>query len=504
MKTPLAPAESGDRSSQQARGGMQRGRHSGPLMNHRTLLSLASAAALATAQPASARDAGQLQLQGQGPYFTVALPMALRSQSASPGMEDLRVLNAQGEPLPFAWAEPPTTAADEQLQRVPFFKLPEPPAPRRAASAGAPPDAGWMIDARRVKGTLTGLELELPDSARGVYTLALDASSDLQQWRPVLATLQIVSLQQQGLRLRSTRIELDGQPPGYLRLRVLTGSTMPPLKAVQARSVSQAWQAPPLQWSEAIAPLQCDAQHCDYALPRRIPLEQAQWQLADVNSLARVLLLGAPEASGSATTTHHHRLRDKMKALRHKTRPEEAASAPAQRAISWRSVAPATLYWLRVGGADLHSGPIALDGGQYEQLRLQPEGAMSLLGSKPPVLRIAARTRTLVFLARGTAPYRLSWAEPGNGSRLPGSVALPLDQLMPARHAGDALPTDTASVQLPAPPPPAETAAVTASSAIGSALSPMKGRMWLWGVLVAGVALMGVMAYSLLRGRRMR
>jgi hypothetical protein len=143
---------------------------------------------------------------------------------------------------------------------------------------------------------------------------------------------------------------------------------------------------------------------------------------------------------------------------------------------------------------DVRSPPLRLYAGTATQLRVQPIGGMAQLGSKPPALRIGAPAVQLVFLAREPAPYRLVWG----GEAAP---ALTLAQLMPTRKPGELLPVDTASVALPAAVVPEVRAAASAPSAASaaSAVPPASRKLWLWGALLAALAVMGVMAWSLLR-----
>jgi hypothetical protein len=72
-----------------------------------------------------------------------------------------------------------------------------------------------------------------------------------------------------------------------------------------------------------------------------------------------------------------------------------------------------------------------------------------------------------------------------------------LGELMPARRSGEALPADRAVLQADAAPvvsPVLQAASVPVPA-------PSTSRAWLWGALVAGVALMAAMAWSLLKGK---
>jgi hypothetical protein len=460
--------------------------------------SLRSALPWLLASLAASAVAGEapLVLQGTAAYHGLRVPLAVLAQTRSASLGDIQVLNARGEPVPHAWAdEPDGPTVQTQQHKLPFFK-----APVAASAADASQQGGWIIDTRGVKGALTALQLSLLPSTHGIYGFTLEYSNDLQQWRTHLGAAQLLSLQHQGLRLEHTRFELNGLRTRYLRLRPLPGSAVPPLTGAQVTSVSRYTAAAPMQWSDAISPSQCTAQYCDYTLPRHLPLERLQWQLADANTLAPVeLLVQYDTATGemaAPSPRHHHRhplrdtLRDPLRSLRHKTAP---TATPTEAAAAWHPLLRTTAYWLRLPEGDVRSPELSLGGSLVTRLRVQPVGGMVQLGHKPPSLRVGARAASLVFLAREPAPYRLAWGGADATS------ALTLAQLMPTRQAGDPLPSDTATVQLaPAAPLAAASAPAAAASTADAAPVPSR-KFWLWAVLLAALGLMGFMAWTLLR-----
>ena len=66
-------------------------------------LALALAAAGAGADAPSSPWPAPLTLAGDGPYYTLRVPMALQSAAAREDLGDLRVRNASGETMPQAW-----------------------------------------------------------------------------------------------------------------------------------------------------------------------------------------------------------------------------------------------------------------------------------------------------------------------------------------------------------------------------------------------------------------
>ncbi|MET0333705.1 MAG: DUF3999 family protein [Rhizobacter sp.] len=443
-------------------------------------------ALLACALPAWAGEA-PLTLEGQAPYHGLTIPLPVLAQTRHADLSDIRVLNARGEPVPHAWVDEPVPASAEQRQhKVPFYQ-----APAAASAVTASQQGGWIVDLRKVPGALLELRLEVPADAHGVYDFAIEASDDLQQWRTYTSSSQLLSLQHQGLRLEHTAFDLAGLSTRYLRLRTRTGSQPPPLSGVQVTSITRHAAVSPLQWSEPLAPTQCTAEHCDYTVPRHLPLDRLEWQLADANTLVPVDLYVRYEPGITAPTARHEhrqRLRDRLRGIRQKDAPPAAADA----ANAWVLLTRTTAYWLRLPDGEVRSQPLRLDAGVVTQLRVQPRGGVSQLGSRPPTVRIGAPAARLVFLAREPAPYRLAWG--GDAA-----AAMSLAQLMPTRKPDDALPADTASVVLAAVAPPFAAVASAAPASAATAPPTPSRKLWLWGVLLAALSIMGVMAWLLLR-----
>jgi hypothetical protein len=406
------------------------------------------------------------------------------AQARHADLSDIRVLNARSEPVPHAWVDEPPPSTEEQVNEVPFFQ-----APAAASAVTASQQGGWIIDLRKVQGTLLELRLSVPAATHGIYGFAIESSDDLQQWRTHTSGAQLLSLQHQGLRLEHTSFDLAGLRTRYLRLRPQAGVPVPPLSGVKVTSVAHYRAAPPMQWSEPLAPTQCTAQHCDYTLPRHLPLDRLEWVLADANTLASVDLLVQRERGAARGHSHRHRLRDHLRGIRHKDAP---ASSPS--AQDWRLLQRTTAYWLRLPEGEVRSQPLRLDAGAVTQLRVQPQGGMVQLGAKPPLLRIGAPAATLVFLAREPAPYRLAWG--GDAA----ATAMSLTQLMPTRKPNDPLPAETATVVPPVATPTATQTPRMPAAASATTSAPVPSRkLWLWAVLLGALAVMGTMAWVLLR-----
>ncbi|MEG0278371.1 MAG: DUF3999 domain-containing protein [Morganella sp. (in: enterobacteria)] len=155
----------------------------------------------------------------------------------------------------------------------------------------------------------------------------------------------------------------------------------------------------------------------------------------------------------------------------------------------WLPLANQVLFSLEDNGAESHNANIVLNDQPVRQLRLT--AINSSWRDQPPKVTGIKYAQYLTFNAQGTAPYLLAWgaynAEP---------VFMPLSQMLPENTLKNQaeLPSATLSDQLRTlggedklrPAPPAE--------------PPFAWKTWLlWGVLVAGVTVLGLFAVRLLK-----
>ena len=444
-----------------------------------------------------------LTLAGAGPYYTLDVDLQARRVSASAGLDDLRVRNAKGEAMAFAWVDAAPPPVAPVLVPARLYKVPLAPADAASATTADPlPRQAWIVDTQTAGNDLQRLDLALESGTQGVYTLRIEAGDDLQHWRLLKEDAQLVQLQalpQVGAagtlatlaereRLNSNGIDLDDVPARYLRLTTAPRSAIPPLASAVVARTPHRPAPPPLEWSAPIAASGCEAMSCDYPLPRNTLVAAVQVAPTDVDTIAQVMVLGRMDA-GQAPPPRHSLLRGPLHALRLKAGHANAAAAAA-----WDSAALTSVYWLTQssGGPDLHSPPVRLDGAAWQALRLETFGPISQLGHGAPTIRIAVRARQLVFVARGAGPFVLARAMPAEAT-----AAMSLAQLMPGRAPDAALPEATATIAPPATPAASASAASTPDAP--AAATPASRTPWLWIALVAGLALMASMARSLLR-----
>lgn len=484
-------------------------KHLHTLLRSTSLAASVLAVALAQAAPGSA----PLQLEGSGPYFHLTLPTSLHTLAKDPELSDLRVRNADGLPLPWAWqGEDIATPATRKLS-VPLFPVAaqtDASAPaaiglrirsdgslewkRQAASAQPSPTApaDWIVDTHAATGNLLQLRLKLAPQAQGLFPLRVEGSDDLSHWHTLASDVAVLQINNAGQTLRQDQIDLGGARARYLRLRWQQPSQAPELQGAELDCFEQPVPpAPALQWTEAWAPQQCDASACTWRLPTGLPVDALRVQLAETNTVATLRVLGESPAAAPGSAPIYHRHHHPLHGLRHRER--EAPTASGNGGLQRSLLAEAVVWRLTPAGqAENETPPLMLDGSHHTQLRIEARHAISEWGAQPPRIRIGTRSRSIAFLARGAAPLSLAW-DLGK----PEGAAVSLATLMPAGKLGE---LGTARVELPGVVQPAATAApVAASNSPAVAIETANHKPWLWAALGLGLLVLAAMAASLLK-----
>lgn len=436
-------------------------------------LSIALAALLATPL-AQADYATQvpLTLEGEGPWYRLELPLGLQMAAKHADLRDLRVLNAEGEELAYALtlgsAQPEEKrqeaavkwfplrgAADTQaapairVQRGTSGTLvevaPEP------AGQGEQILRGWLLDASAFDQPLHRLLLDWSSDQEGFQRFTIEASDDLQHWRR-WEDGQIARLSFAEERVEQREVALPGSKARYLRLLWQAPQQAPALLAARLISIEHEALAPPLAWSAPLPASSGKANEYSWELPLSLPLQRVRVELPAGHVLAPVSL-----------------------------------SSRGAGKLEWQPLAGGLLYRLPQDGKEALQDEIELWGAPVQQLRLRVDARGGGLGSQPPAIRVAVRGTQVVFLARGSAPYRLAL-----GDAAARSAALPLGTLIPGYEPGRLAELGRASA------PEAVPAAVRQAADTAQSAADWK-RIGLWAVLLVGVALLGGMAFSLLR-----
>lgn len=410
-----------------------------------------------------------LEVSGSGPWYRLELPMTLQLAARHADLRDLRVFNGEGEALAYALT-PASALPSEQreaaaLKWFPLLGTRDQAAPairvQRSSSgtlvevapevqgAGEQVRRGWLLDASSFDKPLHRLRLDWSSAEDGFQRFSIEASDDLQHWSS-WGEGQVARLSFVGERIDQREVELPGGKAHYLRLLWLAPQQAPELLEARVESIHQDLAGPPLVWSPAMPGKAGKPGEYSWELPLSLPLERLKIALPQANTLAPVSLASRQDGD-----------------------PQ------------WRALTRGLLYRLPQDGREVLHNEIELYGQPVRQLRLQVDPRGGGLGTTQPQLQVAMRASQVVFLARGSAPYRLAIGK-ADGQ----SAALPLGTLVPGYQ-----PERLASLGIaraPAELPEQAQQAVTAPATDWQ-------RIGLWAVLLAGVALLGGMAFSLLR-----
>lgn len=445
-------------------------------------LTLLLGACLAVASPAFAAEKladytaqVPLKVEGQGPWYRLELPMALQLAAAHGDLRDLRVFNAEGEPLAYSLTRSEgSTARTEQALDLKWFPLRGPAnvdsAPRvrvERSTTGtlvevvpeepaAPGERlrGWLLDASAAQGPLERLVLDWTTGEEGFQRFSIEASDDLQDWRP-WGTGQLARLSFGGDRIDQREVALPGQPARYLRLLWLDAEA-PVLSAARVTTASRESRPAPMVWSDPLPARSEGEGEYRWDLPLPIAVERLRFALEQPNTLAPVQLQSRNDPAGQ-----------------------------------WRPLTSGLLYRLPGEGKENVHDELILSGwDRIQQVRLKVDLRAGGFGTQGPALRVGMRATEVVFLARGTGPFVLAVGRPAATSS-----ALPLGTLVPGLREDSLAKMGQARIEGDL----RVTQAVAEEKTAVQAEQTDWKRFGLWAVLLLGVGLLVMMAVSLLR-----
>jgi hypothetical protein len=438
------------------------------------VFALASLAAAAES-PKDFRHVMPLLPAGGEGLQRVELPVEVYRGSARADLADVRLFDARGERLPLAFAGDPAPVLPAVTTIVlPLFPIRgEAGAPvgdidlkvvRNAAGTivelraggtarqGGAPIVAWIADASELRDPARGLKISWPPSADGfVARMRVESSDDLGSWRIVVADAPLADLAHEGSRVRRDSVEVPAVRAKFLRF-TWTGKA-PPLTAVSAQTVAATAERR-LQALTVDGVPSGEPGGLVFALGARVPVERLQVMLPQANSVVPLLI--------------------------------ESRDDPKS---EWRPVASATVYRLRRDGTEISSPPIAFAPRRDRHWRITADARGGGFGAGTVRMEAAWLPHQLVFAARGEGPFVLAF---GNAHAQP--VAFPVTTLVPGYRAQD-------EYALPA----AKLGALAENPRAGSSRWPdwlreADGkRVTLWALLLAGVAVLAVMAWRLSR-----
>lgn len=474
------------------------------------------------------------QEKQSGPYYKAVLPTSIYLNSIKPDLSDIRVKNAEDDYLAYAFIDEEATTFQMSSAKAPIFPLYAdvqhasqeqsnasvtiiiqqdgslaltkssqlPSSTSLPSAAGSAkklirPIKGWIFDASQLISDtkfhqyLLQAQVEIAQENKGIVDFSLESSDDLQNWTSAYASQQtnarqqLVQLQHQGELIQKLTIDLHSSRAKYWRLMWINPSNAFDIRSVSLISQEKIFPSPVLTWGTTIQASQCDQHACEYNLPKNTPIDSLRIQLGEVNTLAKITIVGKRPQQ---VITHHRRHLNPFYVLHRRNQTSHYKTQVQEEYLN-----EATVYRLQLRNdatADTQSEDIALNGQTYTHLRLITQSDMRSLGKQLPRIQIGTFSRNIVFLARGKEPYSLHWGEENAVG-----VALPLTTLIP--NAIHLLNNKMGEAQLA----PISYAGQNTAPKL-EIIKPEKNqhKYWFWAVLGLGLLLLGAMVWSFLNG----
>jgi hypothetical protein len=450
---------------------------------------LGAAACAQSIRPETFAYQAKIDVGGAGPFHQFALPMSLYQSVRRSDLGDLRVFNGKGEVVPHALLRAESTT-ESQRREIALSVFPikaakanrdeavemsvevrkntdgtlvsirQSATPGSASGKNTDTIRGVLLDASQIRSGLRSLHLSVGPTTTPFHFFSVETSDDLLRWRMLKSDAQFVRFEHDERRIEKDTVEWDGDAGRYLRILWSEPQQAPVISAVAAGIVQTAFNRAPMIWSDSIAASQTQNGAYDYALPGRMPLEQLRIGLPQANTLAPLLIQRYAEGG-------------------------QRRNDPGR----WDNLAQAVAYRLTSPQGEVRSPDIVLNSHPENRLRLVSDLKSGGVGATPPSLQVGFVPHILVFLARGEAPFTLAWSTAGVDN-----AALTPAMLVPGYLDGQKLDASPATLQAQ---PGNQTAAVISNAPKESSGTASKGL--LWAVLIAGVLVLGGMAWMLVR-----
>lgn len=448
-------------------------------------LSLLLCAGIAGAQERASQFAhgAGITVEGSESHYRFALPAAAYMGIARRDLGDVRVFNGVGEAVPYAFVplKPKTIAPDVRPARLyPLYgeenkgldgvgmrleQTARGTVVHVDSRSGLRPAArkllGYLVDAGEDPPPLAALVLDWQVREGFTGFARVEASEDLKHWRPLVEAAPVVFLEHEGTRLEQKRIEVSSAKRRYLRLSFTSVPSDFALKQVGLELRSDLRQ-PDRDWLGTPGTL--DARRPgEYVFDTggHFPVDRLRFSLPQPNTVAQAQML----------------VRD---------RPEDA----------WQPVITAMLYRLRRDSRDIVNPEVVVpaDTRRYWLLKVDQRGGG--LGAGEVRLEFGWIPHELVFAARGTSPFSLAY-----GMKTAKPSAMPIAAVVPGYKSDEPLAARVVTVSVEAlrgreQPSFLKDPVSFARAAVESG----EAKKWaLWAALVAGVLILGWMAFALLR-----
>ena len=439
----------------------------------------------------------------------VVLPAQVLAALQTADYRDIRIFNAQGQPVPMALAaggSATVLAATEKQITLPAYPILggagasagtlaqeglslriEEQQGRRVVqintSAGTPaaPSGqqvlGALFDTRTLGAPAVSLALDVDLPPAQPVSFQVATSRDLTHWSPLASTVLYRAPAQNGAagaaQLGSSTIHLTGADLKDQYLRV----TWAPAQGGVDLAANVALRGATVTTSRSAAaaarptvqvnlPTQNKPHELGFSLPFATPVAAIGITPQGSNVLVPVRVLG-----------------------------RNGNQQP------WTSLAEGVVYSLQTAGVDQRSAAITLpsyQGNSWRDIRVEADTKTPGF-TAPPAVSVEFDPVQLVFVASGDAPFTLAAGLPATDAQAAASAYLPLQSLVPGYQPAQENTLPLART---------EVAAAGAANVPASVQAPdlsdktSTKTMVLWGVLLAGVLALGLMAWALARQTR--
>ncbi|HEY0138287.1 MAG TPA: DUF3999 family protein [Nannocystis sp.] len=443
-----------------------------------------SATARAGEADATYRWRAPIEVLQAAPFVYLELPAGAYAHTLQPDLRDLKIVDALGEPVPFALRMPRERQVTADLERsATLYPLPtrpvrggEWPSPIEVTVAGeqisvkrlagAPPDPagspGWLIDLGEHAPGSPPHTLRLAWSGPPDFTASFEfeTSDDLRTWLQH-GRGSVMALASTSGSLRQPSLPLPRSAGRFLRLVWTEAGAPPQLTGATAISTAPRDEMPTIVGVEApdqlvLSPTPADANMLDESSRRAL--------IFDLGGALPVRQLDLRFTRGTVVAPVR---------LEARARPDEP----------WHSLGEQVFHRIEQGTDVRTSSPLALQT-TLGQVRVVPDPRTPALDPANTKLVVQARLATAIFATRGEPPFTLY---AGSSTAAPG--ALPEVALIPEGEE------DRVLFGVATLGPWIEVDDATRHCA--------QLRPWiLWAVLLAGVGGLAWMVRRLIRGSR--
>ncbi len=378
---------------------------------------------------------------------------------------DLRVFNREAEQVPYALRRPATTSAHSDWQDLPIFKLPI-AKPTGTAGTEVKIELGadgtvvavhggglerrersdYLIDLSQYDSDIADLELSWTETVDNFIShFRVQASDDLSEWRTLTSSATLAELETSGKQVFVNRIELNDVTTKYLKLQQVDGVDTIAITSVTARSrLAQA----PGRNCKVLAASPVNGGY-EFDIGGKFALDRVAVEIARPSYLVEAQLFS-------------------------RATPKD----------KWRDRGRRTFYQVAVNGSSVTSDPVRY-ASPYDRF-----WRVELLGEEAatPSLRIGWLPDELLFLKQGSPPFTLAYGQADISGR-----QWPISDLLArlgTEKEFDLLPLATLR----------ESAVLGGSTRLIAKPAPIDWQtIMLWLILVIGVAVIGALAYRVVR-----